>query len=234
MIFFNGKSSDDFSLFVSRYPARVIPARKSERISVPGRSGDLLIAQDAWDNYGQVYEVYISAEKITMPVAAHAVAGWLCGAPGYCRLQDDYDRDCYRMASFSGGAEIENILNRFGRATIEFNCKPQSFLLAGDAPIDVRSGETLYTPTGFPAMPKIRVYGSGEGGLSIGGAQVRFLSITDGMVLDSEVQNAYLGTENLNGDIAADSFPVLRGGENAVSFSGGVTGIEITPRWWTI
>ena len=77
MIFWNGKSSDDVRVIVERYPNRMIPARKIETISVPGRNGDLLIVQDAWENYTQSYDIYISAEREKLPLMAHAAARWL-------------------------------------------------------------------------------------------------------------------------------------------------------------
>lgn len=234
MIFWNGKSSDDVRLFVEKYPARPVPVRKLETVSVPGRSGDLLFWQDAWENCRMVYEVYISAEADKLPKAAHRVAQWLCAPGGYCRLQDDYDLDVYRMAYYAGGLEIENVLNLFGRAEIEFVCKPQAFLLSGQQALFFERAGALHNPTGFPALPKITVHGAGSGTVQVGDAVLSMTQITDGMILDGETQNAYYGTQNLNNVLAADAFPVLKEGQSTVSFSGGVTGIEIVPGWWTI
>ena len=58
--------------------------------------------------------------------------------------------------------------------------------------------------------------------------------ITSGMILDSLTQNAYLGNSNLNGNISAAEFPVLLPGESRISFTGGVTSLDIVPRWWTL
>ena len=54
------------------------------------------------------------------------------------------------------------------------------------------------------------------------------------VILDSDSQNAYKGTLNKNGTIYAPQFPVLERGKNFISWDGGITSVEITPRWWTI
>ena len=54
------------------------------------------------------------------------------------------------------------------------------------------------------------------------------------IVLDSDTQNAYYGAFNLNNTISAPEFPTLPSGESVVRWTGGITGVEIIPRWWTL
>ena len=42
------------------------------------------------------------------------------------------------------------------------------------------------------------------------------------------------GRGNANADIRAEKFPILKNGDNSISFSGGVTEIQIIPRWWEL
>ena len=40
---------------------------------------------------------------------------------------------------------------------------------------------------------------------------------------------------NMNGSVVfASGFPELKSGMNLITFTGGITSIEITGRWWTI
>ena len=139
MIWWHGKSSDDVHVIVERCPDVIVPSRKHEKISITGRSGDLLVEQDAYENVLQRYEIYVSAEAPRLPTISHTVVEWLM-VKGYQRLEDSYWLDTFRMASYTGGTEIANILNRYGRATIEFDCKPQRFYKSGDFFIDVEQG----------------------------------------------------------------------------------------------
>lgn len=233
MINWNGTSSDDLHLYVEKYPDQLKPAKKINIVSVPGRNGDLIFEEDAYENVIQSYDVYISAETPKLPAAAKAVASWLYAPKGYARLQDDYDTDTFRLAHYSGQTNIENVFNRFGRATLEFNCKPQRFLTSGELITTLTSAGNIVNPTAFESLPLIKITGDGRINLNIGG-QVIIIDIDDeDITLDSETQNAYKGTVNLNNKVAG-AYPKLVGGTNAISWEGDVTKIEITPRWWTL
>lgn len=235
MIYWAGKSSDDVHVIVERYPSVTLPARKLDTQAVPGRNGDLLFEQNAYQNYIQSYEVYMSAERIRLPRAMREVANWLCGPSGYQKLEDDYDVETYRRAYFAGPLDVESIMHRFGRATIEFSCQPQRFLRAGDQTLEVSQGEALLNPTAFTALPLITVAGTGAGTLTVGHVTVTINSMPRGIVvLDSDTQNAYYGAFNLNSTVSALKFPTLPAGESLVRWTGGVTSVKIKPRWWTL
>lgn len=231
MIFWNGRSSDEFGLYVEYYPPRPVPERKVERVSVPGRSGDIFFPQDAFSNVKQSYDIYISAEARGLPIIADPIVAWL-SVPGYARLEDNYDPEIYRMAMFVGGIDITNIINCFGRATITFDCMPQRWLKSGEIPQHFTNAGALVNPTGMKALPLITVSGSGAGTLTVGDDTLT-LSDCNGIVLDSEAQNAYRGTENMNATVSGD-FPVLKAGQTTISWAGGITSIKIVPRWWNL
>ena len=231
MIWFNGKSGDDFNLVVERYPTVILPSRKNEKINVPGRNGDLLIQQDAFENVRQRYDIYISAEKEKLPNVIHKVAEWLC-VKGYKRLEDSYFLDTFRLASFVDGIEIENILNRFGRASIEFDCKPQRFYKIGDYFIDITNAQSLHNPSPFTAKPIIAVQGSGAGTIT-DGLHSLALTTCNNITIDCETMQISQGIINMN-RIGSGSFPELREGDTPIIWSGGITSVRIKPRWWTI
>ena len=235
---FGDKSTCDFGVRVERYPKRVIPGRKMRTFSVAGRNGDLHELEDAWENYIQPYEVYFRGD-VSGPEQAHAISSWLVSGGGYQKLQDTYDPDHYRMALFKGPMEIENILNRYGRCTIQFDCAPQSFLLSGEYPTSFTAPGRLYNVTSFDALPIITIYGETAGIVTVGTATVEIKEISNPIILDCELMQAYSkpgegAPVNQNGSVYAPVFPRLLPGENAVSFSGGISKVEIIPRWWTL
>lgn len=231
MIWFNYRSSDDFNVIVEHYPDVVIPSRKSEKVSVPGRNGDLLIQQDAFENVHQRYDIYVSAEEIRLPTITHKIAEWLC-VKGYRRLEDSYWKDTFRLASFTGGVEIANILNRFGKATIDFDCKPQRFFKNGDQFINLTNAQILHNPSTFVAKPLIVVQGSGAGTIT-DGSNVLTLSNCNNITIDCDAKQIYQGLINLN-RYGSGAFPELQPGDTRIIWSGGITGIKLKPRWWTI
>lgn len=234
MIVWAGQSSDDLHVVVEHFPALPRPKRKIAKVSVPGRNGDLIFDEGCYENYPQPYDVYLSAERTCLPNPARNFSAWLLDHAGYQRLEDSYEPDVYRMASFAGPLDIENILNRFGRARIEFDCKPERWLKDGELPVTfTQSGAVLYNP-GMKALPLITVYGAGQATLTAGGRTVQINSIDGSLTLDSDLQDAYKGTENKNNTISAPEFPVLPPGESAVSWTGGIQRVEIVPRWWVL
>lgn len=229
MIWFNGRSSDDFRLIVQRYPTVILPTRKIEKVSVPGRNGDILIQQDAFENVAQRYEIYISAEQSRLTPITHKIAEWLC-VKGYQRLEDSYFLDTFRLAAFNGGLNIENVLNRFGRATIEFDCKPQRFYKFGDFFSEVTNGGKLQNPSPYAAKPILIVSGTGEGTITVNDDTLE-LEDCD-LTIDCELMQAYKNGVSKNGTVTGDFFTLE--GESEISWTGGITGIQIKPRWFTI
>lgn len=234
MISWAGKTSDTLGVIVESYPVRVLPTRSLTATEIAGRNGALVQFDGNWENYEQEYEVYLSAERPGLVRAARAVAEWLEAPVGYQRLEDSYEPDVFRMAYYEGGQDIESILNRFGRATVAFNCKPQRFLKAGEVSKAFMSAGSLNNITRFDALPIITVYGNGAGTVTVNGTTVTISDIDEYVVLDCDLMDAYKGSVNKNATVSCDEFPKLEPGESAISWTGGVTSLEIVPRWWTI
>ena len=117
---------------IERYPTIRKPARKYRQYSIPGRSGDVFFQDDAWENVLQSYDVYAGDDA----AADGAQVKWTDLAKylylnGYQILSDTYDTDHFRKAIFNGPMDIENAWNTHGRATIEFNCRPERFRIDG-------------------------------------------------------------------------------------------------------
>lgn len=235
MIEFDGVRSTALGVFVEKYPPRPIPKRKHEKFSVPGRNGDVIVYEDAWENIVQPYDIYLSAEKPGLPLVAAKVTRWLM-TDGYRRLEDEYDRDTFRLAAFLGPVDLENTLNEFGRARIEFDCLPQRFLKSGARAISATKGMTLQNPTGHTACPMLSVYGSGSGTITIGDYSLSLSVITNGMTLDCAEEEAYFysgSVLNLN-TVVSGAYPKLPAGGSRVTWAGGITSLEITPRWYEL
>lgn len=228
---FGDKATWDFPIMkVEKYPSSRGGIRKYQTYSVPGRNGDLHIDEGAFQNYTQPYECYYHTDQMTNETA-HDVRAWLLASSGYRRLIDVYDPTHYRLATVLDELEIQNILNKYGRFTVNFNCDPRSFRLSGDYPQKL-TAPTVLRNDGSPALPIITVYGSGAGSLTVGNVTVQIVELDECITLDCETQNAYQGSQNRNSKISAPEFPTLLHGENPISWSGGVDWVEIIPRWW--
>lgn len=231
MIIWNGVPSNEVPVVVEHPPGRKVPRRKMEVISIPGSNRDIIIQQEAYENVPQLYEIHIPSRRPRLDIAIRKVTDWL-EVPGYNRLEDTYEPEIYRLAYYVGDHNIENILNQGGKAQIEFMCRPERWLKEGELPIILCIAGDIFNPTDKTAKPLITVKGSGSGTLTVGSYTI---SMTDcaGVVLDCEEEDAYRGTTNMNNTVSGD-FPLIVSGKVSVSWTGGVTGVTIIPRWWTI
>lgn len=124
---FNGINSDSMGLFVEKFPERPFPSRKQSIYDIHGRSGNLIVDENAFSNTTQSYEVFILGGSTGFQAKATAIAHWLLSPAGYANLTDSYDPTVYRKARFTGGVSFLNSLNKYGKATITFDCCPQRY-----------------------------------------------------------------------------------------------------------
>ena len=92
-------------------------------------------------------------------------------------------------------------------------------------------GSFLLNPTGIQARPLISIAGSGDITLLVGTQIIELEGIEDGIIIDSELQEAYWEGVLKNSCMTGE-FPVLGEGHTAISWTGGtVTRVTIIPRW---
>ena len=232
VIIFNNKSSADCRIQVAHPPGYAYPERDYTITHIPGRNGDIIQDNGCYKNVERTYEVSFDAPDEDFATYANAVSAWLHSTTGYARLEDSYEPNYYRMATYQESNIFENLYNQAGTATIVFECKPQRFLKTGDNTITIQNSLTIINPTGFEAYPLFKVTGT-SGVLTVNGNSITFSSIDGFVMLDCELQDAYKETINKNSTISG-TFPVLKSGSNTISWTGGISSVTMKPRWWTI
>ena len=240
IVIFNNVSSADYGILVEHPPGYQTPQRDYEKVHIPGRNGDLVIDNESYENVPRSYDIAFGNLEKDFARMANAASEWLNSANGYARLEDTYEPEYYRIAMYQESVNFENILRHAGRATINFDCKPQRFLKTGDDVIEIDSTIILRNPTFRTAEPIITVYGSGSGTLRVGNYTVAIDSIDGWVTIDSALRDVYKKTQyeviNKNDTVRMDSngYPMLLMGETSISFSGSITKLEVIPKWWTI
>ena len=227
---FNGVSFADYGTYYDSSQIFITPEKQTEFFQIPGRSGDLSIFQNRYANVSIPYNCFIRknfAQNYTN------LMNYLLSQDGYGRLEDSKEADVYRMAQFVNQNEpTTGAFLKYGSFTLTFNCKPQKWLKSGENAIYVDDSVTIVNPTQFDAKPLIEVTGIGT--ITINGSAMTLSTNTSQTYIDCDIQDAYEGTINRNGDLTlTDGFPVLNPGLNSVSVSSGCT-INIYPRWWRL
>lgn len=229
--FLDGESSRWYGLVISGPSSYDAPERDVEFISVPGRSGDLVMDKGRYKNIVVRYEVWV---KDNLPLRTGALKSWLLRTTGYRRLEDTYDTRYFRKAVFSGPVNWETTLNRVGSATLEFNCAPYRYSKEGEESVLFTSPFSITNEEAFSSLPYLKVHGNGAGTLYFNNQSIQLLDIDGYVELDSETKNASKGQQNKNNTVNLAEYPALLPGENTVSWSGGVIAIDLIPRWCTL
>lgn len=168
---FDGESSKAFDLFITGGTIFDAPERDVEMIEIPGRNGAFVHDLGRFQNVTVTYKCALSSTKEHEFVdAMRKVRQWLCSKRGYCKLSDDFNPGEYRLAKFKDYIEVTNEAPVVGRFNLSFDCMPQRFLIDGDNPVQVASGDGIFNPTLFDAHPLLKV--NGYGTISINGENV--------------------------------------------------------------
>ena len=246
LIVFGGERSDNYGMVVSAPPSFERARRKQTIFSVPGRSGNVVFQEDAWEDVPRTYDVFID-ENIQEDSGGNIVSGTLServnnfeamlnSKNGYQRLTDNFEPDYYRLALYSGGDTFTNELLTVGRATLNFTCNPKRFLVSGETGIVVANGDTLANPTRFASKPLIKIEATNKTvSVAINGKTIT-AEVADYIYIDCDKMNAYrLATENRNDKVSGDlqTF-AIPSGSSTIGITGSPTKVTITPNWFTI
>lgn len=198
---------------------------------IPGKNGDLSISNDRFNNIEISINCFI---RTNFKENYSNLINFLASQEGYGRLETSTEDDIYREAAFVKGIQPDTgAFLKYGQFTLVFNCKPQKWLKSGEAWDYVGAGAsmTLTNPSNFYAKPLISTTGTGT--ITIGTSSIQLTANTSTTFIDCEIQDAYEGTINRNGDIVVtNGFPVIGTGDTRVSATGATFGIQ--PRWWKL
>lgn len=238
--------SSDAGLYISGGGTFNSPERDYKANTVLGRDGDLIIDNGRFKNVSVRYNAFMTSGGNPFAVKAEYVRRELLRQTKYQRLADTYHPDEFRLGIYSGRIDFDmSQLNREGRTTLSFNCKPQRFLISGEKEIAIGTSGNVFNPTVFASKPLIKLTCNGSGSVSVRGesgttytvaiAEVygTFYIDCDLMIAYSHVNGVY---ENLNPHIAVNTtgFPVLEAGASEVFAMNDVSNVSIIGRWWTI
>lgn len=229
---FDGVSSSLYSVYISGEGTFNGTSRDVDTIDVPGRNGSLILDNGRYRNIDLTYPAFI-VHNFDSNITG--LRSYLLSRTNYCRLEDDYHPEEFRLARYTGGMTPKMTqYNREGTFDITFNCKPQRFLITGEAVTTLTADGAITNPELFEARPLLRVYGTGD--LGVGTETITIAAHPYPYIdIDCDIQDAFYDANNCNQyvTITGDTFPGLMPGANGITLDG-PTKVEITPRWWRL
>lgn len=233
-IIINGKSSMEVSgLLISELPPITKPMMRVTAEEIDGRDGDIVtpLGFSAYDKditiglHGQfdldeVMDFFNQSGKIT-----------------FSNEPDKF----YNFAQYNG-IDFEKLI-RYKTAKVTFHVQPFKYALnesekAFDFSSSATSGELSIRNNGnYVSRPQIKLTGSGTVNLSINGAQVMVVDLSENpvIILDSTEMNAYAPDTSLMNRKVTGNYDnlVLKSGKNIISYMGSLTQIAVNnySRW---
>lgn len=217
----DNKTSGEYNLSIAETPSIPVPDRDIEMKPIRGRNGSLTKKYGYKDIEFSIALNIIDTTGIKEKI--RFIKAWILNAK---RLQLSDDSAYYKI-KHSFIPDIDNELNLYGYFKASFVAHPFQFI---DKPIATMlvPGQLSYNGT-IESEPYIKIYGTGDGSLTINNSVINLKNISEFIEIDSQDQEAFKGSSSKNGDMEGD-YPTLNPGVNNISWSGGITKIEIDVR----
>lgn len=189
--------SSDFGLLVTGTGIFNSPSREFTTYNVSGLNGAVIVDEDRYSNVTINYELQLVNASIDN---LNAIRRWLCTPSGYQRIYDSYDATTYREGVFTGNLQWTMVnLQKHGKCTVQFNCKPQRFLISGDTEVTLSANvhKSWENDTDFKCYPIIEINNVVTGTLSFtatytgGGFTIMASALSGTCYIDCQNQTAY-------------------------------------------
>lgn len=241
-----GISSAAMGVIIQDSPAIIRAPERTEEVNIPGRSGSLYLLEG-----DDVYNSYLKTVVCVATPAANMdeLTSWLKGSGEVVFVPSEGNKRYFAriidQVSIKRKLSYDPGTSGFGSDpwrdfTINFKTQPEKGQYPEEEPTTLSvSGGTMTNPGTVASKPAVTVHGSGSATLTYGGKTLTISNIpATGLVIDSDCQ---LVTSPDGGAIlfglVSGGFPELPCGEEgeavncAFTWTGGITSIDVAPRW---
>lgn len=234
----NNTRCTNYGIRVLNQPSIIRAQERVESIVIPGLSGSLTRTEgkDIFEEKNQSC-VCIIEDDVINRIAK--IGGWLRGGGNVTFANQP---DGYYKARIANQIPFDKILRNHPHRSfsVEFICQPFFYLFTGDTSRSYYSGERLTNPGNIASAPIIKVTGDGDGTIMCGESTM----LTNGLgevgyiIIDCEAKIAYKGAPGdptdpltLLGTRVTGEWLTIPTGDSYFTFTGGISSVEITPRW---
>ncbi|ENY8373651.1 distal tail protein Dit [Clostridioides difficile] len=237
---YNGRDSREFGLKIYNINDLSAPQMEVERVSVPGKDGDLLLKK-GFENFTLTIECDIDARQSNIEEVATEIKKWLQGDISYKKLFLS-NSDFYYLASCNNKLDITRNFKNFASCLLTFDCYPFRYAEEEIISLNVLNLKSAAITNFYrESKPVLYIEGAGDISIKINTQSIVLRGVAENgilsdLIIDSEQMNVYrINKENNiivneNNKLFSD-FPILEEGENQISWEGDIKSIKINPRW---
>ena len=225
-IIWNGFNTSENNILIEQLEVPSKPEERKELITIDGRNGYLTRDYDCFSPIS--YEVQLNLynrEQVDVVKKIFRGSGDL--VLSRCP-------DVTYKATIVNSIDFERIMYERRTCVVTFELQPLAYINRKITFTIMETGkQEIINQYNAKAYPYMKIYGSGSGNLYFNNEIITFTNIDEYVELDSELEECYKDTSNCN-KYMIGNFPVFNEGTNEVDYDGGITYIEITPRWRTL
>lgn len=160
------------------------------------------------------------------------ISAWLMGS-GELRFSVEPDR-AWRARVIRGVVCTQPFSHLSGRQlTVKFDLQPWKYMYPQPDDIELTQPGLITNPGNAPAQPLLVIEASGDIAVNIGGCEMEFEGLTEGVIVDCEAMECLAPDESvlLNGCARMERYPEIPAGVSGVTWRGNVQRMTVTPRW---
>ena len=220
----NGISSKEYGIGITKAPIRSLPERKVDTIEVPYRDGSLLVDTEAYKPFTVDFDCIIVGNF--EPQHLRKIKRWLSEPSGSLLISDELDIQL--EARMISKIDFTELVDNTGSFLVTFECQPYGIYRQGLFADEVAGTTEIINETDLDSKPYIKLYGSGTINFTLNGKLTTFSNVTEYIEVDSEIMECFKGDELLNHRMIGD-YPVFKAGINTIVSN--ASKLEIIPRW---
>ena len=230
----NGVDSRAMGVFVIKYPPIIRAQERLQFVTVPGRAGDLTLAEGE-----KIYDAYDRSMEVSNMRGAdiNAARAWLSGSG---QLIMGNEPDFVYTVNMNAQLQMDKIIRGVWGGVLTMHTQPFKAKTTPQAGISITvSGGTVYNPGDVPAKPVLGVHCTPSvsvepviSTLTIGGKTLSLENVPEYFTLDLENQWT-IDSENVRGNPSSSGdFGSIPPGNSIVSFTGDIDSVDIPAGWW--
>ena len=189
---FNGINSKDMGIRIEKHNNFSTPQRRVKSISVPGRTGNILIDDGSYENQIFEYELILECDSkkgTDITKKANEISAWLYGDYTYKDLKFSNSSKTYKAVVINK-IDIKQMFKKFAKALVAFEAYETTNILTEKTLMFENEGIFL-NRNNINHKPILKVYGQGDCSFSVNGEEVKIKGLEDYLVIDCYNMDCY-------------------------------------------
>ena len=227
-VMFNNESSIDIGIKVVSRPEIPSPQPIFKQYDIPGKNGKEYELEGYEDIEISVEFNFLDRED--MHERFRKCKKWINNIKDNRLIFSD-NRELFYKVNYAKITSNERIMKVIGKFTVTFNCEPFAYEMTGQHERAINTETIIYNDGDMESKPILKI--SGEGPITIQiNDQILVADISGNIIIDSYLELSYKSDKTPQNNKIKGKYPVLKLGENTISYSGGrVDSFIVIPNW---